>query len=139
MLTYKNRRILTALTLFILAVPLLAFSASAEAMTSEDYMDALAEKAFSWYMLLCKISVPLMILSFASCGFQLIASVFLKSQASSDNVKKQFLITAGAVAVLLLLPWIVSYAKSILEPVGWQPPTATASAALALIREWEVS
>ena len=121
-----KRRIMTALTISVCICLCLTTQVSAAPATPEQYLDAMGDRAFSWYLTLCKIAVPLLILSFASCGFKFIGSVFVKKgEFSFDESLKHFFMSVSSLAVLLLLPLIMTWAKELLQPLGWKPPTPT--------------
>lgn len=81
-----------------------------------------------WYLLIRNyIAVPIMILSFASCGFKFLYCAFMgKSEYAIDAIMKQFITTIMALVLLFLLPAIMTSVKNIVENTAWKPPQSGA-------------
>ena len=70
-----------------------------------------------------KIAVPLLIISYATCGFKILSAGF-SSQGGSrmiDSAKKQFLYSTLALFVLCLLPSLINSTITTLKSSGWKP------------------
>ena len=86
------------------------------------------QNSFAWniYKLMCSIAMPLAIISFASCGFKFLGSIFLGSYVSPSNpdmqkAQKQFLYTVLFVMLIILLPRIFGAAIAFFKTSAWKP------------------
>lgn len=78
------------------------------------------EKANEWYHLALAIAIPCLIVKFASYGIQIVGALFLsRGEFQMDKIKRDILFTLMAVAVLCLLPSIMTWAKSLVESKAW--------------------
>lgn len=102
------------------AVPV---SAASDVNTSINDMN---DFAFKVYKAIRAVVVPLAIVSFASCAFKFLGSIFFgnyASMAGNDMMKaqKQLVFTIMAVLFIVLLPTIFSIAISIFKRSAWDP------------------
>lgn len=94
-----------------------------------DYIGEMNNIAMFWYKIIRNyIAVPLLILSFATCGYKFFMCAFMgKPEYAIDAVKKQFFNTVIAMFVLFLLPVIMSIARNLTESTQWSPPGSSGS------------
>lgn len=87
-----------------------------------EKIDQFNEVIMQWYrVFLNAVIFPLEILSFASCGIQLLFSGFLSAPKTLDKIKKQIVMSCAALLVFLLLPSIIGWGVDIFQETGWQP------------------
>lgn len=96
---------------------------SVQAFAASDDMTQMTETVMDWYRLIRDhIAVPFLIISFASCGFQILGSGFLsKSDQAVNAVIERFKMSAIALLVILVLPYLVGSARELLESTAWSP------------------
>lgn len=89
-----------------------------------DYLREMNRIAMFWYKTIRNyIAIPLMILSFATCGYKFFMCAFMgKPEYAIDGVKKQFFNTVIALFVLFLLPVAMTIARNLTESTQWTPP-----------------
>jgi len=133
---YLHRILLTALTIALLCGLSLTVYAAEGVSESDQYIQQMGVKVGKWYQTIRYIAVPLLILSFASCGFRFVGVGFLqKGEFSADAVMKQFTTSVLTMIVLLLLPTILAWARSILEGLAWKPPERTSEAVVIILKQ----
>lgn len=92
-------------------------------------LDVDTQNEFAWnvYKLICGISMPLAIISLASCGFRFLGSIFFGTYSSPSDgpdiqkAKKQFLYTALFIMAIILLPFIFKYGIDFFKTNAWKP------------------
>ena len=91
---------------------------------TEQYLDEMNDIALYWYTVIRNyIAVPLMILSFASCGYKFfMCAIMTKPEYAIDETKKQFLNTIILMFVLFAIPMIMTIVRNITEASKWTPP-----------------
>ena len=90
-----------------------------------DDLDTMNDKTFSLYKTFRNcIAMPLVILSFASCGFKILSAMFTGQSQDMTKIKKQILYTVMGLFALYFLPLIFGWAKGQLEATAWKPPAA---------------
>lgn len=84
--------------------------------------------SFTWniYKAIRNVCVPMAILSFASCGYKFLGSIFFGNFASPvggdmEKAKKQFFWTFMAILFIILLPQIFGAAINFFEDTAWNP------------------
>lgn len=122
-------RILCCVTL-LFALNSALIMASAEttpvAGSPEATIDEMNEFTFEHYKVICRICIPMAIISFASCGFKFLGAIFSGSYAASgggdmQKAQKQFFMTILAVLFLILLPSIFGGAVDFFKQSAWTP------------------
>ena len=90
-----------------------------------DHMTKMGNLIYKWYLIIRNnVAVPLLILSFASCGFRFLFSGFATRPGATDGAKTQMLYSALALGVLIFLPWILGAANDMFSKNAWTPPQA---------------
>ena len=87
-------------------------------------LEQLADEALSVYLFVRNcIAIPVLIVRYASHGFQILGSVFLTRGAEAlDKVKKDILYTTLALLTLFLLPVLIGWGRKLFEGSRWRPP-----------------
>jgi len=89
---------------------------------NNEYIDAMGDEVYRWYTIIRNyIALPLLILSYASCGFRFLFNGFMSSPVSSDALKRQMLYATIALALLILLPHILGAARDVFGKNAWNP------------------
>lgn len=122
---FKRRILAVLLCLFLLSV----LTVPAFAADNDDYAKNIAnmdEFAYKVYKAIRSIVCPLAIISFASCGYKFLGSIFFgnyASMASNDMMKaqKQLVYTIMAVFFIIFLPKIFSFAIGVFQASAWKP------------------
>lgn len=134
------RRIIAALILSLLITMIVPIGVYAESNVelkgaADDKMDAMGYEALIWYRCLLACCIPVLIVRYASYGFQLLGNTFMtKGEYSLDRIKKDIFYSSVAVAVLALLPQLLSWSKGMFFDSQWVPPSPSYKAG-AFIRE----
>ena len=102
------------------------FATPAFASEYDDYVTEMDDFAFEVYKAIRSVVVPLAIVSFASCAYKFLGSIFFgnyASMAGNDMMKaqKQLVFTIMAVLFIGLLPGILSTAITIFKGTAWEP------------------
>lgn len=119
----KMCRLMTTVLFFVLLICCLSVTVYADDGDAQASISKMNDKIMYWYYLIRNyIAVPLTIISFASCGFRMVGSIFSSSPNAMDSIKTQIKVTAIAFAVLTFLPLIIGEAREMLESTAWQPP-----------------
>jgi hypothetical protein len=93
------------------------------------YLARMGAMAIFWYKTIRNyIAVPLMIVSFATCGYKFFMCAFMgKPEYAIDAVKKQFINTVIAMFVLFLIPVVMTIVRNLMESTQWTPPGSIGS------------
>lgn len=126
----KKSRILAVFLCLVITSILLTIPVSATETTNTgidlEASKSMEEYAFNIYKLICMISIPIAIISLASCGWKFLGSIFFgnyASMAGNDMMKaqKQFVYTILGIMFIILLPRIFGAAISFFKNSAWQP------------------
>lgn len=113
---------LSVLTLvaFIMPVPAYADDMSRD---TEKLLDNMIDTIMVWYNLIrTYIAVPLLILSFATCGFKFWSNAFRsKGEFAHDEIMGQVIKSGIALLVILFLPVIMVEIQKIVRRLAWEP------------------
>ncbi len=117
----KKRRIWAVLLCLLITLSITALPVSAAGTTNAE-ISAMNDYAFNAYKILCRIAIPLAIVSLAFCGFKILGSIFFDmGQMDMSRLKKQIWYTVAALLVLLFLPRVMGWAIDQLKATGWKP------------------
>ncbi len=123
----KRRCLATLFCLFLLVIFLaIPVSAANDKPTYEESVAAMDDYAYKVYLGIRGIVCPMAILSFASCGYKILGSIYFGNYASAagtDAMKaqRQFVLTILAVVFVLAIPTIFTAARGIFEGSAWEP------------------
>lgn len=134
MVAKKKRNLMPVfLALSLCLVLISCFSVQCYASPLEDIEDALvqsnleemANRIYEVYALIRnKVAIPLIILSIASCGFQVIASQFFETGPNPiAAVYKRLYTTIAVLGTLFALPHVIGEAIELLKSSAWKPAT----------------
>ncbi len=108
--------------LFLCAMPVRVLAAGNLSPETQGNLEALGETILEWYSIARSVAVPLAILSFGSCGFRILSSIFMaKGEYTYDAALRQFLYTGLSLAIIILLPWLTDWVSGIAERYAWRP------------------
>ncbi len=95
----------------------------AYAAETDVYLQEMNTLAIYWYLFIRNyIAVPIMIVSFAVCGYRFFLCAFMgKPEYAIDSVKKQFLNSIFTLIALFALPMVMKLVKNIVESSMWTP------------------
>lgn len=80
-------------------------------------------QVLDWYKLIRKIAVPILIVSYASCGFTVLFSAYMeRGEKARDSVRKHIMESTVALLILTLLPKIIDETIGLVKSSAWQPP-----------------
>lgn len=123
-------RLVAVLSLVLILIPCLCLTTYATSATTppsytED-IEAMNDKIYTVYRVLRNdIAFPLLVISFASCGFKFLGIGFIGSGAGADkgiqSAKQQLITSVLALLVLLLLPYIMTAALNLFRANAWTP------------------
>lgn len=131
--THKNRnisRLVAVLSLVLLLIPCLCLTTYATTTTTPPSyaadIEAMNDKIYTIYRVIRNdIAFPLLVVSFASCGFKFLGIGFIGSGAGADkgiqSAKQQLVTSTLALLVLLLLPYIMTAALNLFKANAWTP------------------
>ena len=96
----------------------------ADTLTTDDYLNQMGENAFSLYKVLGTISFFLIVLSIASFGYSYLMSTFFgRADIELNKIKRVCIYIFEAAIIILVLPTVIGWAKGIVLPNAWEPPT----------------
>lgn len=115
--------------LFLIVVAFFAFALQVSATGADpatapnSTIEDMNADVLYWYFFIRNyISVPILIISFASCGYKFLSCAFMgKPEYAQDNVVKQMITSVLALLVLFALPAVMTIAKDIVESTAWSP------------------
>ena len=121
-----HKNYLRIVTVFATSV-LLVSMFSIQAFAAGTEMENMGKNIMSWYRLIRNnIAVPLLIVSFASCGFKILFSGFnAGGDRAISEATTHFFTSMVALIVLFVLPYLIGSARQMLESTGWKPPTTS--------------
>lgn len=122
-----NTKIRRFTSVFIISLVMSGIFASQVSAAGSSDINSMGNKIMEWYYLIRnKIAVPLLIVSFSSCGFRILGAGFQsKSDQTIHEAYIQFLTSSLALLVLFLLPYLIGTTREMLEQTRWRPPAAS--------------
>ena len=117
----KNKsRFIAVLFCFVLLISILCIPAAAAEDTSADISN-MNDNAMKYYRSFGRIIVFFAIVSLASCGYKILAAVFIGGEANMAKVKKQILYTLLAIIIYISLPRVFGYVIGLVSASAWKP------------------
>lgn len=126
---FKRVSVILMMLLFLVVYCPLSIQANAADNKSEkeeelEYVNGqileMYKKANEWHHLVLAIAIPCLIVKFAAYGIQIVGALFLsRGEFQMDKIKRDILFNLMAVAVLCLLPKIMSWAYDLVEGSAW--------------------
>ena len=114
----KFKRVSAILMMLLFLV--ICFPLPVRADYADEQLHKMGYEAVRWYKLALSIAIPCLIVKFASYGVQIVGALFLsRGEFQLDKIKRDILYCLMAVAVLCLLPTIMTWAKNLVESKAW--------------------
>ena len=87
-----------------------------------DYMNEQAETVYYWYLWVrTYVAVPVLIVTFAWCGLSILSSAVTGNSQSINKAKERAFYAVLAFGVLMALPVLIRYTRSVVESSAWKP------------------